>query len=80
MFKKKCCECNCYKENRYRDNEIEITACDYSTDGWMADNKIRIQRMNTNPLTKLLAVRICNAVLKEAGIDFQLSDLHFSRR
>jgi hypothetical protein len=84
MFGKKCCKhcdckCVCKKEITYPDNEVEITA-DYFKDGWMKDSNIRIRLKKPGKLSKLLAIRICNKLLEEVGIDFEISTLHYVER
>ena len=43
---------------------------------WMANNKISIH----GKMSKLLAIRMCNVILQEANIDFEISSLYFANK
>ena len=55
---------------------VEITAQEplHRDNQWIANNAIKIE----GNISKLLAVRICNQILKHVGINFQIEALSYA--
>ena len=77
MNPKRYCICGHEIVSPTMNRTVEITAKEplHRDNQWMANNAIKIE----GNISKLLAVRICNRILKHVGIEFAIDSLPYSK-
>ena len=75
MNPKRYCICGNEIASPTMNRTVEITAKEplHRDNQWMANNAIKIE----GNISKLLAVRICNQILKHVGIEFAIDALPY---